>query len=232
MKIINQKMVLSILMTISVLSIISLVNNSYALPTNIPEITSVATNSNEENSLKISIKSNNTGTDYSFEILNITTNKLNVLSGSVINYTYQGLENGKEYKIMIRACSNDSTTYRCTTWSTPKSALVGTSTNTSTNTNTNTTNNSSSTTAGVKTYTIKYNANGGKTFKYLGHPKMSNLKAGDVLVKKRSHTMLYVGKGQIAEATSGDPWGAKSISVKKLTASRYKSYKVLRYLGH
>lgn len=74
-------------------------------------------------------------------------------------------------------------------------------------------------------------------FKKLGHPKMKNLKAGDVLCMD-THIALYVGGNQIAEAGSGDDnirnsvkWN-NSIRVRTLTASNYKKFKrVYRYIG-
>lgn len=74
-----------------------------------------------------------------------------------------------------------------------------------------------------------------KVFTNLGKPSKSKLKAGDVLCSD-SHVALYIGNGQIAEASSGDDnvrgsarW-KNSIHIANLTDSRYKGFKrVHRY---
>ena len=73
-------------------------------------------------------------------------------------------------------------------------------------------------------------------FANLVKPDMSKLKKGDVLCCS-NHVMLYVGNGEVAEAAGGDDnvrnsskWNS-SIAVRKLTKSRYKKYKVYRYIS-
>ena len=76
-----------------------------------------------------------------------------------------------------------------------------------------------------------------KLFTKLGHPKKSELKAGDVLCRD-THVALYIGDGKIAEAGSGDDnkknsekW-KNSIRVKTLTDSNYKNFpRAYRYNG-
>lgn len=74
-------------------------------------------------------------------------------------------------------------------------------------------------------------------FKNLGHPKKSELKAGDVLCRD-THVALYIGGGKIAEASGGDDnkknsekWN-NSIHIKTLTDDNYKKFpRVHRYIG-
>lgn len=68
-----------------------------------------------------------------------------------------------------------------------------------------------------------------KLFTKLGHPKKSELKAGDVLCRD-THVALYIGDGKIAEAGSGDDnkkgstkWN-NSIRVRTLTDANYKNF--------
>lgn len=76
-----------------------------------------------------------------------------------------------------------------------------------------------------------------KLFKHMGHPKKSELKAGDVLCKS-THVALYIGGGKIVEASGGDDnvinskkWNS-SIQVTSLSDSRYKTFtRVYRYIG-
>ena len=75
-------------------------------------------------------------------------------------------------------------------------------------------------------------------FRNLGHPAKSTLQKGDVLCKD-NHVALYIGNGQLAEASGGDDnipgsskWN-KSIHVGTLTDSRYSGFKrVHRYIGN
>ena len=406
MRIVDKKLVISIFITLFVLAVFLAFGRSFASIL-VPEIKSFAPNPVEKNSLKVTFKNNNKGTLYTLELLNTTTGKTNILSGAAQYFTYQNLTEGKQYEVIIRACTSKSNLYTCSLWSSPKKAT--TSSSNKSVTNKSTTSNQGS----QKTYQIIYNSNGGKgsmpkqtvrvsslsnlkasaftkedyifmgwatkensqvvdmnhfqigkvsyrdgqgikdlvpsgsitlyavwrgngalaacdwakliaadntftyglpekkgghashmgcyfcdknkiktklggdaylktyvcnsyvnaafvhgandpnmscvkdyvnglnarlsgssdydkdktinngqTFIYLGHPVMSKLRPGDVLEKKNTHTMLYVGNGLVAEATSKDPWGESSISLKKLTVSTYKDYKVLRYLGH
>lgn len=72
-------------------------------------------------------------------------------------------------------------------------------------------------------------------FDNLGHPIMSNLKAGDVLCRG-THVALYIGGGKIAEASGGDDnkrnssgWN-NSIRVRTLSDSNYANFpRVHRY---
>lgn len=74
-------------------------------------------------------------------------------------------------------------------------------------------------------------------FTNLGHPKMSELKPGDVLCRD-THVALYVGDGKIAEAGAGDDnvrnsasWN-KSIRVTTLTETNYNKFlRVHRFNG-
>jgi len=76
-----------------------------------------------------------------------------------------------------------------------------------------------------------------KLFDKLGHPAKSTLKAGDVLCNY-THVALYIGGGQLVEASGGDDnvihsknWN-NSIHVGALSDSRYKGFeRVYRYNG-
>ncbi len=74
----------------------------------------------------------------------------------------------------------------------------------------------------------------GNHVKDVGKPAYSKLEAGDILGMTHKHTALYIGNGQYVDATSsGDPWGADSISVKNFSKKKYASYDyVLRYQGY
>ena len=126
MKIIDKKTIITVIITLLVLTGVFLFDNkSYAMPSNVPEITSFEKSTIENNALKVTIKSNNTGSDYSYELINVTTGKTKNLAGSTTSYTYQGLESGKEYEVMIKACDNKEKGYSCTSWSPSKKATVG-----------------------------------------------------------------------------------------------------------
>lgn len=76
-----------------------------------------------------------------------------------------------------------------------------------------------------------------KLFDNLGHPAKKDLQPGDVLCRD-THVALYIGKGQIAEASGGDDnkrgsvkWD-NSIHVKTLTDANYKNFpRVHRFNG-
>ena len=86
MKVIDRKTTVTIAITILVLMTFFLLDNkSYAYPSNVPEITSFEKSTIENNALKVTIKSNNTSTNFSYELYNITTGKVNNLSGSSTN---------------------------------------------------------------------------------------------------------------------------------------------------
>lgn len=77
-----------------------------------------------------------------------------------------------------------------------------------------------------------------KLFISLGHPAKSTLMKGDVLCAK-SHVVIYLGDGKIAEAGSrddGKPGSSSwknSIRVTSLSSSRYKGFNaVYRYVGN
>lgn len=76
-----------------------------------------------------------------------------------------------------------------------------------------------------------------KLFKNLGHPKKSELKAGDVLCRD-THVALYIGDGKIVQAGHEDDnkrnsssWNS-SIAVSTLTDKNYANFpRVHRYIG-
>lgn len=127
MKIFVGKVLITSVITFTFLICMFLVNSnvSYASSINTPEIESFSKSDIEANALKVEIKANNTGNDFSFELYNVTTNKKNNLAGSATTYTYQNLEAGKEYKVKIRACSNSANTYICSDWSSANTAIAG-----------------------------------------------------------------------------------------------------------
>ena len=93
------------------------INNVSGLSLNAPEITSFTKSKEEDNALKLTYKTNNTGSNYSIEILNGTTLKKDTISGVNTSYTFQNLINGKEYVVQIRACTNSLNNYVCSNWS-------------------------------------------------------------------------------------------------------------------
>lgn len=126
MKIFDKKLISASILTLFVLTCLFLINGkeSYALTDlSVPEITSLEKSSLESNALKVEFKSGNTGSNFSYELVNTNTGKSNILSGSATSYTYQNLEPG-EYKIQIKACSNAVDDYSCTDFSEVKSAEV------------------------------------------------------------------------------------------------------------
>ncbi len=98
-----------------------------ALSLKTPKITSFASIPDETNALKIVLNNNgNTGSNYSYEVINSTTGKTNNLSGSVKQYVYQNLATNTEYKIIARVCSNEK--YVCSNWTpTVKAKLISNS---------------------------------------------------------------------------------------------------------
>lgn len=84
-------------------------------------------------------------------------------------------------------------------------------------------------------FSVGHGYDASSLFTKLGHPKKSELKAGDVLCTK-SHVALYIGNGKLVEASGGDDnvrnskkWN-NSIKVATLTDSRYKNFeRVYRY---
>ena len=82
---------------------------------NTPEITGFAPSSIEKNALTVTIKSNNTGTNYSYELINTTNGTENNLSGSITSFTIQNLYENTKYGVMIRACTTGG--YNCSNWS-------------------------------------------------------------------------------------------------------------------
>ena len=159
----GKKEIFAVLITFLVLTVIFFFNDeSYAISKNVPIITSFEKSTQESNALKVIINSNNTGADYSLELVNETTGEQTNLAGSTKSYTYQNLESGKEYKIMLRACTNSANDYSCTAWSKEMKASAGeisdekqTNTN-KTTTNTNTTNtNTTNTTPATKKVTTQ-----------------------------------------------------------------------------
>ena len=123
MKVFDKRFVVASVMAFALLTFILVTNQgkSYALTTlSTPEITSFGKSTVEQDALKVEFKSSNTGTDFSYEILDAVTGKVQMLAGSSTNYTYQNLESG-EYKIQIRACTSSSNVYSCTSYSAVKS---------------------------------------------------------------------------------------------------------------
>ena len=90
-----------------------------------PEIECFNKSTTENNALVVNIISNNEGSDFSLELLNTTTGKINMLAGSSTSYTYQKLEKNKEYKVQVRACNSNSDTYTCSEWSKQSEATAG-----------------------------------------------------------------------------------------------------------
>ncbi len=128
MKIVDGKMIIITAVTFSFLLLVFFTNNtssSYALSLNVPKIDCFNKSLNEDNALELSISSTNSGNNYSYELINVTLDKTNNLAGSTTSYTYQNLEKGKEYTIILRACSNAKNDYSCSAWTKPFTAVAG-----------------------------------------------------------------------------------------------------------
>lgn len=126
MKIFDKRTIFTILITLLVLTGFFLLNNkSYALVENVPNIVSFKKSEIESNALKVELQSNNIGSDFSLEILNITDATRVNLAGSTTSYTFQNLEANKEYEIMVRACFIGIDKYSCTDYSPSVKATLG-----------------------------------------------------------------------------------------------------------
>ena len=116
-----------------------------------PKITGFSTIEDESNALKLSFNSNgNTGTNFSYEIINATLGKTNNLAGSAKYYVYQNLPGNREYKVIIRVCSNSG--YVCSNWTSPVKATLGNTVNIKTPVITKIT-------STISTVTLYYNVN-------------------------------------------------------------------------
>ncbi len=62
--------------------------------------------------------------------------------------------------------------------------------------------------------------------RYLGKPKKSDLKPGDILIINGLHTSMYIGGGKYIQASSNqsNPFGSGTIAVATLTDKVYKRY--------
>ena len=123
MKIFDKKIISAVFITLLLLVCVfaSNQNKSYALTNlNVPEITNFAKSPIESDAIRIDLKSNNTGSNYSYEIINVTTGESTMLSGSATNYTFQNLEPGV-YKVQIKACTTDVDKWSCSGFSPEKS---------------------------------------------------------------------------------------------------------------
>ncbi len=124
MKIFDIKFISATIITLLLLVCVFVTNQdhkSYALTNlNVPEITNFAKSPIEDGALKVDLKSNNTGTNYSYELVNLEENQVNVLSGNATSYTYQNLDEGL-HKIQVRVCTNDKKNYSCSNYSPQKS---------------------------------------------------------------------------------------------------------------
>ena len=124
MKIMDAKAITILVVTTLILTIIFVFSDkSYAFPESIPVIESFEPIPEEGNALKVKFKSDNLGDDYSYELMNVTAGTVNKLSGSVTEYTFQGLEANKEYEVAIRACDNNGK-YECSVLSPSKKAVI------------------------------------------------------------------------------------------------------------
>ena len=155
MKIFNIKIIITIILTFTFLFTLSVLNNkSYALTLATPEIISFEASSSEQNALKIAMKSNNTGTNYSYEVFNTTNKKINNLAGSATSFTLQNLNPNTLYSVMIRICSNSK--YSCSNWSNIKTATTTIQNNNNSNNNNNNNNNSNPSPTVITTNMIAY----------------------------------------------------------------------------
>ena len=90
-----------------------------------PEIVSFTKTAEEENALTLTFKSNNTtDSDFSIEIVNAELGSKDLVAGSATSYTFQNLEPGEEYSVVIRSCLDAKNNYKCSDASATVKATV------------------------------------------------------------------------------------------------------------
>ena len=145
MRTVDKKIIIAFFCTFTILFIVLISNNtSYALEVCAPKDIKLQPSSVDNNALTLEYKSCQSGTNYSYEIFNITDGKVNIVSGSTERFTFQNLESGKNYEVIMRTCIMDTNNYSCSLYTSKVSATTkgsannNTINNTNNNTNTNT----------------------------------------------------------------------------------------------
>ena len=123
----NIIIILSCMLFVFLVCFLFTFNYSFSFPLNTPKIISFNKDGSENNSLKLTFKSNNTGTDYSLEIINKQLNKTYNISGSNTYYVFQNLVGNKDYEVIMRACSNKNRQYICSNWTNSVKNNIGNS---------------------------------------------------------------------------------------------------------
>ena len=123
-----KKICLTLFLVLIILFLGSKVNASSL---NVPKISSFTPSKYEKNALQLDYQPNNTGTNFSIEVINGTLRKAYNLAGSTKSFTFQNLESGIYYVVQIRACTNDQNNYSCSNWSTSSKAIINNGTKTS-----------------------------------------------------------------------------------------------------
>ena len=121
MRIIGNKTIVSILMTFAILICVFSLSGqkSYAIEEKqleAPTINSFNISDLEDNALKVTFTSNNQNSNYSYELVNITTKIQNNFSGSYNSFVLQNLEENTTYSILLRVCTNSEDTYSCSNY--------------------------------------------------------------------------------------------------------------------
>lgn len=112
MKIFDKKTIVTICLSFVVMIALFGINSkSYALELNTPQIVNFIPQSGEDGALRINFNNTNSNENFSYEIVNTTTGKINIISGSSKFFVLQNLEYGKSYTISVRACLNEK--YNC-----------------------------------------------------------------------------------------------------------------------
>ena len=95
-----KKICLTLFLVLFILFLGSKVNASSL---NVPKISSFTPSKYEKNALQLDYQPNNTGTNFSIEVINGTLRKAYNLAGSTKSFTFQNLESGVYYVVQIHA---------------------------------------------------------------------------------------------------------------------------------
>lgn len=204
-----------IFLTIIVLVLFLCVSNVNASSLVVPKINSFGPIADEANALRIDFNSNgNSGSNFSYEILNDTIRKAYNISGSSKFYVFQNLQSGKIYNVAIRVCSNG--VYVCSKWTPTFKASLNSVINTPIITSISSPNNSS-----IKlTYSVPNNARGVEILNVTTNKSFRITDLNSYTIKNLNPNTTY--KFKIRSYTN---------SAAGLTFSNYSSVKSLKTKG-